>query len=105
MAGSSVGRHVKSEVTRLGVLALEVHREEILHLDFFKEYGSATCKIRALPWVNREHGDIDCRIFALDAIDNHLEIIFSLLHLALGRAVFPMPVVEVTGMEYRCRRR
>ena len=83
------------------MFALKVHREEIACGNLIKEYRGSTGKVAALSRVDRKHNDINLRIFTLYAVDNHFKVIFSLLHLALGRSVFPMPVIKVAGMKHR----
>ena len=101
MARRIAGRNVFRKIACLGMFPLKVHREEVTDLYLVEQRSGTACEVATLSRIDREHDYINRGIFAFYAVDNNLEVIFGFLRLALGGGVFPMPVVQVTGMKDR----
>lgn len=98
--GLDVGGDVGGEVTCFGCRAVEMHGEEVGDLDAAEENFSPAGVVGSLTHVDREHDDVDFRGVFRDAVDNFGEMVFGLACLLFVGFLVPVPVVEVSGMEY-----
>ena len=87
------------EVASHVVIAVEVHGEEIAHVDSLEELFGSLGAARAESYVDGEENHIDFRCHFGNIVHDYGECLCCFVHFAVGAFFFPVPVVEVAGME------
>ncbi len=71
-----------------------------MHLNRIKKPAGAFGKISALTRIDRKHDYIHLRHLRLDSAEYLIEFLRSPGLLAVGKLIFPMPQIQISGMKY-----